>query len=292
MVREVLKLDSAATELYADPRLGPLLRQLLTMSSALVGAAASSVSLVDPTQDTYIKMAEHGASCQLGRSFPLNEGVTGQVFARRRPVLLDSYSDVPHGHLPGSHPARRGAVVAVPIWWRGDVIGATVLFSGGPHRFLADEIDEVEMLAQLAAAGIVRAGAGDPSLTNLTRKQSTAGPELTDLTAVAAPPMTTRSAAAGRVDPRRASLSPALGMDSGPAINTPPFTPREQDVLRLLAIGITDKEVAQALVISTKTVEKHVGALLRKTGATSRTAAVMRALDRGWLPREATRLPA
>ena len=62
-------------------------------------------------------------------------------------------------------------------------------------------------------------------------------------------------------------------------------------MLRLLAIGVTDKELAQALVISPKTVEKHVGALLRKTGSTSRTAAVMRALDRGWLPSKAETLP-
>jgi DNA-binding NarL/FixJ family response regulator len=41
--------------------------------------------------------------------------------------------------------------------------------------------------------------------------------------------------------------------------------------------------VAKALAISPKTVEKHVGALLRKTGTTSRTAAVVRALGRGWL---------
>ena len=73
-------------------------------------------------------------------------------------------------------------------------------------------------------------------------------------------------------------------MEAGPVTDLPPFTPRERDVLRLLAMGISDKELAQALVISSKTVEKHVGALLRKTGATSRTAAVMRALDRGWLP--------
>jgi DNA-binding NarL/FixJ family response regulator len=62
--------------------------------------------------------------------------------------------------------------------------------------------------------------------------------------------------------------------------------------LQLLAAGVSDKELAQALVISTKTVEKHVGALLRKTGSTSRTAAVMRALDRGWLARTAEQLPA
>jgi DNA-binding NarL/FixJ family response regulator len=54
-------------------------------------------------------------------------------------------------------------------------------------------------------------------------------------------------------------------------------------VLRLLADGLSDREVAVRLVISPKTVEKHVGAVLRKTGATSRTAAVVRALDRGWL---------
>ena len=63
-------------------------------------------------------------------------------------------------------------------------------------------------------------------------------------------------------------------------------------MLRLLAVGVSDKELAQALVISTKTVEKHVGALLRKTGATSRTAAVVRAMEHGWLPRTATARPA
>jgi len=278
-VNEVLNLDLAATELYADPRLGPLLRQLLAMSSGLVGAAASSVSLVDPTQHTYIKMAEHGASCQLGQCFPLDEGVTGQVYARRRPVLHDSYRDVPHGHLPSTHPARDGAVAAIPIWWRGDVIGANVLFSGGPHRFNSTEVDELEMLTQLAAPGIVRAAAGDPSLTNLIPQRPVSQRAPTDLRQLvpSVDPAPTNTTALPHA---RHTVSAA----STASLDPTPFTPREQDVLRLLAIGVTDKELAQALVISTKTVEKHVGALLRKTGSTSRTAAVMRALDRGWLP--------
>jgi len=284
-VNEVLNLDLAATELYADPRLGPLLRQLLAMSSSLVGAAASSVSLVDPTQHTYIKMAEHGASCQLGQCFPLDEGVTGQVYARRRPVLHDSYRDVPHGHLPSTHPARDGAVAAIPIWWRGDVIGANVLFSGGPHRFITTEVDELEMLTQLAAPGIVRAAAGDPSLTNLIPQRPVSQRVPTDLRQLvpSVDPSSTNTTALPRAS-RTASAASTVALDPTP------FTPREQDVLRLLAIGVTDKELAQALVISPKTVEKHVGALMRKTGTTSRTAAVMRALDRGWLPRTAETL--
>lgn len=66
-----------------------------------------------------------------------------------------------------------------------------------------------------------------------------------------------------------------------------PLTRREREVLELLAGGLTDREVAARLVISPKTVEKHVGALLRKTAAHSRTAAVVQALDRGWLMPEA-----
>jgi DNA-binding NarL/FixJ family response regulator len=54
-------------------------------------------------------------------------------------------------------------------------------------------------------------------------------------------------------------------------------------VLGLVAHGLTDREVAVRLVISPKTVEKHVGAVLRKTDAHSRTAAVVQAMDRGWL---------
>jgi DNA-binding CsgD family transcriptional regulator len=65
-----------------------------------------------------------------------------------------------------------------------------------------------------------------------------------------------------------------------------PLTPREHEVLRLLADGLSDREAAARLVISPKTVEKHVGAVLRKTGTASRTAAVVQALERGWLAAE------
>lgn len=64
-----------------------------------------------------------------------------------------------------------------------------------------------------------------------------------------------------------------------------PLTAREREVLDLLGRGRSDRQVATELGISARTVEKHVGAVLRKTGTDSRTAAVVRALDLGWMPR-------
>jgi DNA-binding CsgD family transcriptional regulator len=49
------------------------------------------------------------------------------------------------------------------------------------------------------------------------------------------------------------------------------ITAREADVLRLIADGLTNKEIAARLRLSPRTVEKHVESLLRKTGTRSRT---------------------
>lgn len=55
------------------------------------------------------------------------------------------------------------------------------------------------------------------------------------------------------------------------------ITPREHEVLRLVARGNTNREIAEALVISAKTVSVHVSNLLAKLGVTNRNAAAVRA---------------
>jgi DNA-binding NarL/FixJ family response regulator len=59
------------------------------------------------------------------------------------------------------------------------------------------------------------------------------------------------------------------------------LTEREMEVLRLLAQGKTNKEIAAALVISERTVKFHVGSILSKLGAGNRTEAVTIAAQRG-----------
>jgi DNA-binding NarL/FixJ family response regulator len=61
------------------------------------------------------------------------------------------------------------------------------------------------------------------------------------------------------------------------------LTPREREVLRLLAQGIGDKEIAVALGMSRRTASKHVAAILGKLEVESRTAAVAHALREGLL---------
>jgi DNA-binding NarL/FixJ family response regulator len=58
-----------------------------------------------------------------------------------------------------------------------------------------------------------------------------------------------------------------------------PLSHRERDVLRLLADGLTDREIATALTISVRTVETHVSNILHKLGARNRAQAARRYRD-------------
>ena len=59
------------------------------------------------------------------------------------------------------------------------------------------------------------------------------------------------------------------------------FTERELDVLRMLADGLTDKEIAERLFLSITTVRYHVGNLMSKTGLSSRTELAVQAVRSG-----------
>ncbi|MFO7741553.1 MAG: response regulator transcription factor [Anaerolineae bacterium] len=69
----------------------------------------------------------------------------------------------------------------------------------------------------------------------------------------------------------------------GAADQIEPLTPREIDVLRLVARGMTNREVGRELGISHRTVQGHLASIYGKLGASSRTEAVTEALKRGWI---------
>ena len=59
------------------------------------------------------------------------------------------------------------------------------------------------------------------------------------------------------------------------------LTPRELDVLRLLARGLPNKQIAAQLAVNERTVKYHVSSILAKLDVTNRTEAVTVAASRG-----------
>ena len=77
----------------------------------------------------------------------------------------------------------------------------------------------------------------------------------------------------------RSGPSP-VGADAPPVQD---LTEREQEVLRLVAEGYSNRMIAEALFLAEGTVKNHVSTILLKLGARDRTNAVLRALHEGVL---------
>jgi len=67
---------------------------------------------------------------------------------------------------------------------------------------------------------------------------------------------------------------------------TEPLSEREMEVLKLAANGISNKDIAERLFLSPRTVQAHLGNIFNKLSVGSRTEAVLYGLRRGWLTLE------
>jgi two-component system, NarL family, response regulator LiaR len=153
--------------------------------------------------------------------------------------------------------------------WRPQVVLQDLLLPGGidgietTQRLLARAPD-VRVVALTASTdearmmGVLRAGA-----TGYVRKD--AEPE-TLLAAVAR---------------GRTFIDPSIGHRVLRTDSSDDLTPRELDVLRHVALGKSNKDIAVALDISEETVKTHVRHVLAKLGAENRAQAAVRALARG-----------
>jgi DNA-binding NarL/FixJ family response regulator len=137
----------------------------------------------------------------------------------------------------------------------------------GTKETLGYALERPERSRYARAAAAARAALGDDALAAawaagraLTVEQAVA--EATDLAAELAADPASRSA------PAPTSLPAGL-------------TEREADVLRLVALGLTNREVAKRLFLSTRTVDTHLHRVYEKLGVAGRAAATRFAMEHG-----------
>ena len=197
------------------------------------------------------------------------EGAIGQAFEQRRAVVLDDYPSAPHA-LPWA--VTRGALTAaaVPLIVDNRVIGVLGVRN---HRSAAYSTEQVHILTLLAAfvAPALEAVRLHERERALTR----------DLTATALD----HARLLGQIAEQKARLEHFLErLDASARVSTAEsLTVRDLDILRLVALGMTNREIGAALHLSPGTVRNRVGRLLSKLGATDRTQAAVLALARGIL---------
>jgi DNA-binding NarL/FixJ family response regulator len=191
----------------------------------------------------------------------VGEAATGQaalrVVAETRPdvLLLDMRMPEGDGLFVVQELARRGQLPATLILTTFDDDAAAIeVVRAGARGFLLKDVT----LDRLVSA--VRALAAGETLIQ---------PALT------ARAEQTLSAATGR------SGRPSELGEPGPEGEA--MTPREREVLRLLAAGYSNREIARALFIAEGTVKNHVSNILTKMAVRDRTRAVLKAAERGLL---------
>ena len=151
----------------------------------------------------------------------------------------------------------------------------------------ADEVEEAIVVLDEAGPGLVVLGPASASAVLRRAAPSFAWAFLSRDTGPDRIVAAVRAVAAGLVVIEPELAATALGARaSGPLASggeIDELTAREREVLTLVAIGLTNKAIAQRLAISDHTVKFHVAAILAKLGAESRTEAVHLAARRGLL---------
>ena len=77
-----------------------------------------------------------------------------------------------------------------------------------------------------------------------------------------------------------------MASGAGSVRSVPPgLTERQVEVLRLVAVGSSNRDIAERLVISTRTAEHHVQDIYLKIGTSTRAGAALYAMEHGLLDR-------
>jgi DNA-binding NarL/FixJ family response regulator/putative methionine-R-sulfoxide reductase with GAF domain len=169
-------------------------------------------------------------------------------------------------------------IVAFSIDRSPELIRAVI--RAGGNGYISKDTPASRVIAALHAAveGLVALGREaatsvaklDPVETRVPAKAEAPEPEAPQMAATAAVP--------NGATPNGVTPSEAPPNGSADTLTHEPLTPRELELLRYMAEGYTNKEIARAMVLAEDTVKKGVQMLIAKLGAADRTHAVVLAL--------------
>jgi DNA-binding NarL/FixJ family response regulator len=186
--------------------------------------------------------------------------------ADRAPVLeLTVSASIAHGALDGAAAAAAELQALAQLIDTGPLQAAADL-AAGMHAAARDDHECARERLEDAVDGFERSGAP------FERAQARI-----ELAATLA--------ALGRNDASAAEIAAAVGtlreLGAAPVARDDSVTPREREVLALLAEGLTNRQIAERLVLSEHTVHRHVANILRKLDVPSRAAAAAHAVRVG-----------
>jgi LuxR family maltose regulon positive regulatory protein len=174
-----------------------------------------------------------------------------------------------------------GIDAAGPFWPRLKLRAIQAIALAGAEREQAALAVLRRALAMAASEGHVRVFAEEgPQLAGLLARLADGAPD-DEVAAHARRILGTMAVIAPAAAPRPAQ--PVAVADPEPSALPEPVSARELDVLRLMAEGQSNTEIAESLVIAVSTVKSHVNSLFGKLGVATRTQAVARARRLGLL---------
>ncbi|MFM8985925.1 MAG: response regulator [Planctomycetia bacterium] len=148
-----------------------------------------------------------------------------------------------------------------------------------------DGLDSIKRLRTAAPTARVVAFSAFDNPTYVARAVSAGAHDYLLKSASRAELITAVTGAASGAPPTRGGelrrMATSMASKELPADADVPLTPRETQVLRLVAMGLSNREIADALEISVETVKEHVQNLLRKIDLADRTRAAVWALRNG-----------